>query len=88
MTELLSYVLETASRLPEKRRDDLTRAFLKLLEAELDAEPIDPEDVEAIREGLEQARRGEYASDEAIEAAYRRFDGWGSGIGHGPSGTS
>lgn len=74
MTELLSYVLETASRLPENRQDDLARAFLRLLEAELRAEPTDPEDIEAIREGLEQGRRGEYASDEAIKAAYRRFD--------------
>jgi hypothetical protein len=74
VTELLSYVIETASRLPENRQDDLARAFLKLLQAELGAEPIDPEDVEATREGLEQGRRGEYASDEAIKAAYRRFD--------------
>jgi hypothetical protein len=74
MTELLSYLLETASRLPEERQANLARAFLKMLEAELDAEPTDPQDVEAIREGLEQARRGEYASDEAIEVAYRRFD--------------
>jgi hypothetical protein len=74
VTELLSYVLETASRLPQERQDDLARAFLKLLEAERQPEPTDPEDVEAIREGLEQGRRGEYASDDAIEAAYRRFD--------------
>jgi hypothetical protein len=74
MTELLAHVLETASRLPEDRQDNLARAFLKMLEAELPPEPTDPEDVEAIREGLEQGRRGEYASDEAIKAAYRRFD--------------
>ena len=74
MTELLSYVLEKASRLPQERQDDLARAFLKLLEAERQPEPTDPDDVEAIRQGLEQGRRGEYATDEAIEAAYRRFD--------------
>jgi hypothetical protein len=74
MTELLSYVLETASRLPQERQDNLARAFLKLLESELQPEVTDPEDIAAIREGLEQGRRGEYASDEAIEAAYRRFE--------------
>jgi predicted transcriptional regulator len=73
MTELLSYVLEAASRLPDERQDYLARAVLKLLEAEMQPEPTDPEDIEAIKEGLAQSRRGEFAKDENIEAAYRRI---------------
>lgn len=35
-------------------------------------EPLDPAHREAVLEGLDQMRRGEFASDEEIAAIYRR----------------
>jgi predicted transcriptional regulator len=35
-------------------------------------EPLDDETRAAIREGLEQARRGEFVPDEEIEALWKR----------------
>ncbi|MCW5725242.1 MAG: hypothetical protein KIS81_09835 [Maricaulaceae bacterium] len=38
-------------------------------------EPIDPDHLPGVLEGLAQARRGEFASDAEVEAVFRRFDG-------------
>jgi predicted transcriptional regulator len=35
--------------------------------------PLDDEALAAIREGLEQARRGEFVADAEIEALWQRF---------------
>ena len=48
--------------------------MLQLAGDEEEAEPIDPADLEAVLEGLAQANRREFASDEEVEAALRRFD--------------
>ena len=48
--------------------------MLQLAEDEEEAEPIDPADLEAVLEGWPQANRREFASDEEVEAALRRFD--------------
>jgi hypothetical protein len=74
MTELLEFVIQSASRLPDERQDYLARELLGLLEGEQTPEPTDPAHVEAIRRGLAQIKRGEFASDEEIEAVYRSFD--------------
>jgi hypothetical protein len=74
MTELLEFVIQSASRLPDERQDYLARELLGLLEGEQTPEPTDPAQVEAIRRGLAQIKRGEFASDEEIEAVYRSFD--------------
>jgi len=39
-----------------------------------DVETVDPEHLQAVLEGLALARRREFASDEEVEAALRRFD--------------
>jgi predicted transcriptional regulator len=74
MTELLELAMQSASQLPEDRQDYLARELLRLLEGEQTPEPTDPAHVEAIRSGLAQIRRGEFATDEEIEAVYRSFD--------------
>jgi len=47
---------------------------LRLAERDGDPEPIDPQHLPAVLEGLAQAKRREFATDEEIEAALRRFD--------------
>ena len=37
-------------------------------------EDIDPEHLPAVLEGLEQAKRGQFASPERVAAAFRRFE--------------
>ncbi len=74
MTELLEFAMQSASRLPDERQDYLARELLRLIQEEQGFELTDSEHVEAIRRGLGQIRRGEFASQEEIEAVYRSFD--------------
>jgi len=37
-------------------------------------EPIDPAHVKSVERGLEQARRGQYATDAEVEASFALFD--------------
>ena len=74
MTKLFDKALEVIRQLPAERQDEIARAVLRLA-GDLDEEPqpIEPDDLSAVLEGLAQARRGEFASDEEIKAAFRRF---------------
>jgi predicted transcriptional regulator len=75
MTELLQFVMNAASRLPDERQDYLARALMSLLEADAPApEEIHPADRADVMRGLAEAERGEMATDEEVEAAYRSFD--------------
>jgi hypothetical protein len=74
MTELLELAMQSASQLPAERQDYVARELLRLLQGEQTPEPTDPEHSEAIRRGLAQIRREEFATDEEMEAVYRSFD--------------
>jgi len=58
---------------PERQQD--AAEMLMVLEAQ-EGELYHPSDEEwaAIQQGLEQARRGEFASDEEMEALWKRFE--------------
>jgi predicted transcriptional regulator len=73
MTELLEKAVEVVRRLAPEAQDDIARVMLSLARQEEESEPIDPNDLSAILEGLAQAERGEFASDAEVEAAFRRF---------------
>ncbi len=68
--EVLDRVLTWA---PERQQE--AAELLTLLEAQ-EGELYHPSDEEwlAIQEGLDQARRGEFATDEEMEAIWKRFD--------------
>lgn len=74
MTKLLEKALEAVRALPPEAQDEIARAILHLAEGDAEPEPIAPEHLPAILEGLTQAKRGQFASDAEIEAAFRRFD--------------
>jgi predicted transcriptional regulator len=74
MTKLLEKALEAVRQLPPASQDEIARAMLRLAAGEEVPEPIDAADLAAVLEGLAQARRGEFATDAEIEAAFRRFD--------------
>jgi hypothetical protein len=42
-------------------------------------EPIDPSHLEAVMTGLAQAKRREFATDEEVKGAFRRFGSSGAG---------
>ncbi len=74
MTKLLEQALQAVRRLPPDSQDEIARMMLSLAENEGEPEEIDPAHLPAVLEGLAQAKRREFASDEEVEAAFRRFE--------------
>ena len=74
MTKLLEQAIEAVRRLPADTQDDIARTILHLAASEVKAEPLDPAHLAAVIEGLAQAKRREFARDDEVEAAFRRFD--------------
>lgn len=70
MTRLFEKAVAEASKLSDQEQDELAVWLLSMTDT-MTAE-LDEETLTAIREGLEQARRGEFVSDEEIEALWRR----------------
>ena len=73
MTKLLEQALEVVRQLSPEAQDEVARAMLHLVRDDREPEAIDPEHLPYVLEGLEQARRGEFATDEEVEATFRRF---------------
>jgi hypothetical protein len=73
MTELLEQAVEAVRRKPQEVQDEVARAMLSLI-GDGGPEPIDPDHRQAVQTGLGQLRRGEYASEEEVAAAFRSFD--------------
>ena len=70
MTKLFERALEEVRKLPEEQQDMLAATILSMTQ-----EPVvdvDEETWAAIQEGLEQARRGEFASDAEMETLWRK----------------
>jgi hypothetical protein len=74
MTKLLEKALEAVRRLPARSQDEIAQAMLSLAGDEGEPEAIDPGHLAAVLEGLAQANRRQLATDEEVEAAFRRFD--------------
>jgi hypothetical protein len=72
MSELLKKALEAVTKLSDADQDEVARMMLAMSsDAEVVAVPA--EHIEAVSEGLQQARGGRLASEE-VKAVWRRFD--------------
>ena len=70
MTKLLEKAIEKVRELPAEDQDTVAVAVLSMTEGT--PVTLDDETRVAIREGLEQARRGEFVPDEEIAALWKR----------------
>lgn len=73
MTKLLEKAIAQARTLPAEEQDTLAAVLLAMTDESAGIVRLDEEARAAIREGLEQARRGEFVSDSEIEAIWKRF---------------
>jgi hypothetical protein len=73
MTKLLDEAVEAVRRLPSDDQDDIARAIMQLAGSDL-APPIvlSPEEREAIARSKAAASRGEFATDEQVQAVWAR----------------
>jgi predicted transcriptional regulator len=72
MTKLLDKALEAVRRLPPSSQDEIAHAMLTLAGDEGEPEAIDPAHLPAVLEGLAQAKRGEFATDEQVRAVWAK----------------
>jgi predicted transcriptional regulator len=73
MSKLFELAIEKARALPDEDQDALAAVLLAMTdEATHGIEPLDDETRAVIREGLEQARRGEFVPEAEIEILWKR----------------
>jgi len=70
MTKLLEQAIEKIRSLPEPDQDDAAALLLILAERAAGPERLDDPTRAAVREGLAQARHGEFATDEEMAAIF------------------
>lgn len=73
MTELLEKAILKTRALSDAEQDAIALMVLDALETGGELVSLDAETRAAIDESLEQARRGEFASDEEVAALWRRL---------------
>ena len=74
MTKRLEQAIEEIRKLPDADQDDAAELLLILAARATAPEKLDDTTRAAIREGMAQARRGEFAADDDITAIFK-FDG-------------
>lgn len=70
MTKLLDQAFAKARALSEQEQDELAGTILANIDFMV--EPLDDVTRAAIQEGIDQVNRGEFASDEEVEALLKR----------------
>jgi hypothetical protein len=71
MTKLLDQAVSKVRELPEADQDAAAELLFLLMAKRAGPVHLDDETRAAVREGLQQARRGEIASDKQIAALFR-----------------
>ena len=66
MSELLEQAIMKVRQLPEDDQELAAALLFSVIEKGEEPERLDPETRAAIREGMEQAERGEFVSDEIV----------------------
>lgn len=74
MTKLLEEAVAKVRDLPDGDQDALAVAMLSMAETEAPVMAKDEQTRATIREGMEQARRGEFVPDIEIEALWKQPD--------------
>jgi hypothetical protein len=74
VTKLLEKAIALVRQLPAESQDEIACAMLCLARDERAPEDVDPAHLSDVLESRAQATRREFATDAAVEAAFRRFD--------------
>jgi hypothetical protein len=72
MTKLLEDAIKKARELPDAEQDEAAEMLLAVATRRSRPVTLDDDTRSAVREGQEQARRGEFVSDEDMAAFFRR----------------
>jgi hypothetical protein len=72
MTRMLEEAVKKVRELSEADQDEAAEILLSVASKKSEPVQLDDETRTAIRQGREQARRGEFVSDEAMAAFFKR----------------
>ena len=72
MTKMLEEAIKKVRELPEAEQNEAAEMLLSVAAKSDEPVQLDDDTRAAVREGIEQARRGEFVSDEAMAAFFRR----------------
>jgi predicted transcriptional regulator len=72
MTKLLEDAIAKVRELPDAEQDEAAEMLLSVISKREGPVELDEETLAAIREGSEQARRGEFVSDEEMAEFFKR----------------
>jgi hypothetical protein len=72
MTKLLDEAISKVRKLPEADQDEAAEVLLAIASKNEGPIALDAETRAAVREGLEQARRGEFVDDAEMDAFFAR----------------
>jgi len=75
VTKLLEKAISKVRELPESDQDEAAQMLFAIAARHLGPVEVDEETLAAIREGREQARRGEFATDEEMAALFKHPKG-------------
>jgi hypothetical protein len=73
MTKLLDKALERVRAWPKDRQDDAARLLLAMDRRDAEPYKLTPRERAEIDAALDEAERGELASDEDVAAVFQRF---------------
>jgi predicted transcriptional regulator len=71
MTKMLEEAIAKVRELPAEDQDAFAAAILSMADEEMPVGQLDEDTRAAIREGLAQARRGECATDDEMDALWK-----------------
>jgi hypothetical protein len=72
MTKLFEQAIEKVRALPDDEQDEAAEMLLSILSRRFEPVRLDGETQAAIQEGLEQADRGEFVTDEEMAEFFKR----------------
>ena len=73
MTSALQKAIAVVGELPVEDQDMIADVMMRLARIDDELVEIDPDHLEDVRAGVEEARRGEFATAEEIEEAFAAF---------------
>lgn len=74
MTELLEQAVERVRTLPPDQQDEFARVLLRLTGDDEPVYQLTPEEEASLAKSLEEAERGEFATDEQVRAIWAKHN--------------
>ncbi len=72
MTKLLDKAIATLQDLPERQQDEIARMLLSIAGQDTDHLVLDDRELQSMSLSLAQATKGEFATDDALAAVWKR----------------